>query len=49
MSIKQLTQAEKRLLNYIRDLNFGEFVIKVQDSQPIRIEKCKKSIDLTIT
>lgn len=37
---------EQRLLNLIRETEFGEIKIIVQDKQPIRVEEVKKSIKL---
>lgn len=37
---------EKRLIEFVRKLEFGEIKIIVQDGVPIRIEEMKKSIKL---
>ena len=42
----KLNEKEERLIQIIRDLNFGEIKIIVQDGNPIRIEEMKKSIKL---
>ena len=37
---------ERRLLEYIRELPFGEIKIIVQNGKPVRIEEIRKSIKL---
>ncbi|MCR4432099.1 MAG: YezD family protein [Tepidanaerobacteraceae bacterium] len=41
-----LTDKEKRLLSFLREINYGEIKIFIQDKQPVRIEEIKKSIKL---
>lgn len=43
---KTIDEKEMHLLDIIRQLQFGEIKIIVQDGQPIRIEELKKSIKL---
>lgn len=40
----QVTDKEKKLIDYIRKLKHGEFVVQVRDSQPMRIIQPKESI-----
>lgn len=42
----QVTEREKRLIDLIRELGYGEIRIVVQNSEPVRIEEVKKSIKL---
>ena len=42
-----LKKAEIKLLNYIRELEYGEFVVKVRNGLPVMIERPKKNVDLT--
>lgn len=44
--LDQLTDRERRLLEVIRELGFGELKIVVQNSEPVRIEELIKSIKL---
>jgi hypothetical protein len=39
-----LTEKEKRLIQMIRELGYGEIRIIVTDGQPVRAEEIKKSI-----
>ena len=39
-------EPEKKLLEHIRELTYGEIKIIVQDGKPIRIEEIRKSIKL---
>ncbi|NLL57013.1 MAG: DUF2292 domain-containing protein [Firmicutes bacterium] len=41
-----LTEKEKNLIRILREINYGEVVILVQERQPVRIEEVKKSIKL---
>ena len=41
-----LTEQEKKLIEIIRKLEFGEVRIVVTDGKPTRIEEIKKSIKL---
>lgn len=42
----ELTEKEKRLIEEIRKIEFGEMKIVIQNNSPIRIEEIKKSIKL---
>ena len=42
----KLTEKEKKLLEMIRALKFGEMRIIIQDSEPVRVEEIKNSIKL---
>lgn len=42
----EISTREENLLKTIHNLGFGEIVIYVADSQPVRIEEIKKSIKL---
>lgn len=42
----KLNEKEMHLLKIIRELQFGEIRIIVQDGQPMRVEEIKKSIKL---
>ena len=44
--IKDINDKEKKLIKLIRDTEYGEIKIIIQDRQPIRIEELKKSIKL---
>ncbi|KGG81047.1 ATP-dependent DNA helicase RuvA [Caloranaerobacter azorensis H53214] len=41
-----INEREKKLIEMIREIGYGEIRIIVQDKQPIRIEELKKSIKL---
>lgn len=41
-----ISDREKKLIELIRDTEYGEIKIIIQDKQPIRIEEIKKSIKL---
>ncbi len=41
-----LNEQEKRLLEMIREMNYGELRIFVSDGKPVRVEEIKKSIKL---
>ena len=43
-SQKEPTEKEKRLLQMIRSLKFGEIHIYVADGQPVRAEEIRKSV-----
>lgn len=43
---KALSDQEKRLIEIIHDIRYGELHIIVADGKPIRIEEIKKSIKL---
>jgi hypothetical protein len=42
----KITEQERKLLEVIRNLEFGEVRIVVTDGKPTRIEEIKKSIKL---
>ena len=42
----KMTEQERKLLDIIRNLDFGEVRIVVTDGKPTRIEEIKKSIKL---
>lgn len=44
--MKELHEKEKRLLEFIRQLKYGELVIKVQDGLPQMIEKATEKVKL---
>ena len=41
-----LSEQERRLLQMIHDLKYGELHIFVSDGKPVRVEEIKKSIKL---
>ncbi len=41
-----LNEQEKRLIQMIREMEYGELHIYVSDSKPVRAEEIKKSIKL---
>ncbi len=43
---QKLHEKEKRLLEFIRRLGYGELVIKVQDGLPVMIEKTTEKVKL---
>lgn len=43
---QKLHEKEKRLLEFIRQLGYGELVIKVQDGLPVMIEKATEKVKL---
>lgn len=43
---QKLHEKEKRLLEFIRCLGYGEILIKVQDGLPMMIEKATEKIKL---
>ena len=46
MQEKELHEKERRLLEFIRRLGYGELVIKVQDGLPVMIEKATEKVKL---
>lgn len=42
--LNQLSEKEKKLIQMVRSLNFGEIRIYVADGQPVRAEEIKKSV-----
>ena len=45
-SIENITEKEKKLLQMIRDTEFGEMKLIIQNGQPDILEEVKKSIKL---
>lgn len=43
---KTLNEQEKRLIQIIREIKYGEIQIYVVDGKPIRVEEIRKSIKL---
>jgi len=41
-----LSEQEKRLIEIVREIGYGEIRIIVQDGRPVRVEETKKSIKL---
>ena len=41
-----LHEKEKKLLEFIRELQYGEVTIKVQDGLPVMIERVKEKVKL---
>ncbi len=41
-----INEQEKRLLQMIREMKYGELHIFVSDGKPVRVEEIKKSIKL---
>lgn len=41
-----LSESEQKLIRIIRELGYGEILIKVKDGKPIRAEEICKSIPL---
>ncbi len=41
-----LSEQEKRLIQMVRELKFGELRIFISDGHPVRVEEIKKSIKL---
>ena len=44
--VKEINDKEKKLLSYIRRLEYGEVRVVVQDGHPIRLEEIKKTVKL---
>lgn len=42
----ELHEKEERLIEFIRELQFGEVTIKVQDGLPVMVEKAKEKVKL---
>ena len=42
----ELHEKEQKLLEFIRELKFGELVIKVQDGLPMMVEKATEKVKL---
>ena len=45
-SMINLSDQEKKLLDIIRKLGFGQVIITIKDGKPISIEEIRKSIQL---
>ena len=45
-SERTLSEKEKKLIEIIRKVDFGEVVIHLENKEPVRIEKIKQSIKL---
>ena len=45
-SRQKLHEKEKRLLEFIRRLGYGEITIKVQDGVPVMVEKMTEKVKL---
>lgn len=43
--LRKNTEKEEKLLQLIRELQFGEIHIYVADGQPVRAEEIKKSVE----
>lgn len=43
---KPLHEKEKRLIEFIRQLRYGEITIKVQDGLPVMVEKAMEKVKL---
>lgn len=43
---KRLDDKERRLLEFIRQLGYGEVVIKVQDGLPVMVERATEKVKL---
>lgn len=42
--LNQISEKEKKLIQMVRNLKFGEIHIYVADGQPVRAEEIKKSV-----
>ena len=45
-NIEAMTSQEQKILEVIRNMDFGEVRVVITDGKPIRIEEIKKSIKL---
>ncbi len=43
---EKLHEKEQKLIEYIRELQYGEVTIKVQDGLPVMIEKATEKVKL---
>ncbi len=43
---EKLHEKEEKLIKFIRQLQYGEITIKVQDGLPVMIEKVKEKVKL---
>lgn len=41
-----LSDKEKKLIELLREIKYGEVVIFIQDGKPVRIEETKRSVKL---
>jgi hypothetical protein len=46
MQEKELHEKERRLLEFIRQLGYGEITIKVQDGLPVMVERATEKVKL---
>ena len=44
--IIKLNEKERNLIEYLRQVAYGEVIIFMQDNEPVRIEKVKESVKL---
>ncbi len=44
--INNMNEREKKLIEFIRNTEYGEIKVIIQNKEPIRIEEIKKSIKL---
>ena len=42
----ELTKAEKKVIELIRSLDYGEVRVMIKDNRPIRVEEIRRSIQL---
>ena len=45
-NMQKLHEKEKRLLEFIRRLGYGEITIRVQDGLPVMVERVKEKVKL---
>jgi len=45
-AIIEVSEKERNLIEYLRKIAYGEVIIFIQDSQPVRIEQIKQSVKL---
>ena len=46
MERPDITPKERKLLELIREIGFGELNVFIADGQPVRVEEIKKSVKL---
>mgnify|MGYP000123832311 CR=1 FL=1 len=44
--VMELTESERKILEILRSMQFGEVRIIITDNKPVRIEEIKRSIKL---
>ena len=44
--MKEINEKEKKLIEFIRQLGYGEILIKVQDGLPVMIERATEKVKL---